>query len=150
MNHVMPPTLLLMTTATLAAAGCAGEPRDERPSREDLAAVWQSSPPAAATPAVQPMAVKEGEPPLAYWLESGAVVRVTDVGQNLDVARGFVPGRSVVRVDGQRGVIFGTETAYPGPLPTGSRYVISVEPDLENVAQQKTVQVRPRRQRQQR
>jgi hypothetical protein len=141
--NVSLPSLLLPLIAV--GTGCADRPREDRVSREELAAVWRAAPPAAAAPAVRPMPVKEGEPPLAYWMESGAVVRVTDVGQNLDVAQGFVPARSIVRVDGKRGVIFGTETLYPGPLPLGSRYVISVEPDPENVARQETVQVRPRR-----
>ena len=145
MNRVGPTTLLLATV--VGAGGCAPERQQGEVTKEDLAAIWQSAPPSPATPAAQPMAVKEGPPPLAYWLESGAVVRVTDVGQKLDVARGFVPGRSVVRVDARQGVIFGTESAYPGPLPEGSRYLISVEPDTEYVAKQETVQVRPRRNR---
>ena len=138
------PIILLLATA-IGTAGCATERQQDEATKEDLAAVWQSAPPSRATPAVQPMAVKEGSPPLAYWLESGAVVRVTDVGQKLDVARGFVPGRSVVRVDAQHGVVFGTEHVYPGPLPEWSRYLISVEPDADYVAKQETVQVRPRR-----
>jgi hypothetical protein len=142
---VLPIALSFATS--VGAAGCAPERQQDEVSKEDLAAIWHSAPPSPAAPAVQPMAVKEGSPPLAYWLESGAVVRVTDVGQKLDVARGFVPGRSVVRVDARRGVIFGTETAYPGPLPEGSRYLISVEPDTEYVVKQEPVQVRPRRKR---
>ena len=146
MSPFLTPSLLLVIA--LGLAGCGGsDTAPQQVSRADLAAVWQSAPPPAATPAVQPMAVKEGVPPLAYWVEAGAVVRVTDVNQQLDVARGFVPGRSVVRVDANKGVLFGGETIYPGPLPEGSRYVISLEPDERNTMRHETVQVRPRRQR---
>jgi hypothetical protein len=143
MNRTMASALLLMT-AFGGAAGC-GAQKPQRMSDEDLSAVWLSSPPTPATPAVQPMPVKEGEAPLAYWLESGAVVRVADVQEKLDVARGFVPGRSIVRVDARNGVVFGRETVYPGPLRDGRRYVIYVEPDRRNVSRHEVVQPRPRR-----
>jgi hypothetical protein len=92
----------------------------------------------------QPTPVREGAAPLVYMVEGGAVIRVHDVTDKRDLAGGFVPARSIVRVDGRRGVIYGRDVVFAGPLPGGHRYVIFVEPDGENVARQGTVQPRPR------
>ena len=103
---------------------------------------WQSSPvPSNA----QPMPVKEGPAPLVYRVEGGATIRVQELGASKrDLSRGHVPAGSLVRVDARRGVIYGEDTVFAGPLPEGVRYVIFVEPRGENVARQGTFQPRPR------
>jgi len=55
--------------------------------------------------------------------------------------------RAIVRVDPRRGVIYGDEVVYPGPLPEGGRYVVFVEPGGDNVARQGTFQPRPHKAR---
>lgn len=88
--------------------------------------------------------MKEGTAPLAYLAEGGAVIRVHDSNAKRDLARAFVPARSIVRVDARNGVIYGGETVLPGPLEAGHRYVIFVDPTGENVARQGVVQPRSR------
>lgn len=106
-----------------------------------MASAWRSS---ALPTNAQSMAVKEGAAPLVYRVEGGATIRVHDLASKVDLARGFVPGGSLVRVDDRRGVVFGTDTIFAGPLAEGGRYVIFVEPDGENVARQGVFQPRPR------
>lgn len=106
-----------------------------------MASAWRSS---ALPASAQSTAVKEGAAPLVYRVESGATIRVHDAASKVDLARGFVPRGSLVRVDGRRGVVFGPDTLFAGPLAEGGRYVIFVEPDGENVARQGVFQPRPR------
>ena len=107
----------------------------------DLSTAMQSTPlPSRA----QPTPVKEGRAPLVYLVEGGATVRVRDETEKLDLTQSFAAARSIVRVDARRGVIYGEETLYPGPLPADHRYTIIVEPSGENVARQGVVQPRPR------
>jgi hypothetical protein len=77
-------------------------------------------------------------------VEGGAVIRVRDLAGNRDLSQAFVPGRSIVRVDARRGVIYGDRTVFAGPLPDGMRYQIVVDPAGENVARQGTFQPTPR------
>ena len=107
----------------------------------DLSTAWQSTPlPSRA----QPTPVKEGPAPLVYLVEGGATIRVRDETDKLDLTQSFATARSIVRVDSRRGVIYGNDTLYPGPLAAGHRYTIIVEPSGENVARQGIVQPRPR------
>jgi hypothetical protein len=106
-----------------------------------LSRAWQTR---ALPSRAQSTAVKEGAAPLVYLVESGAVIRVHDQTSKRDLARGFAAPRSIVRVDGRRGVIYGDDTLLAGPLPEDHRYVIFVEPAGENVARQGVVQPRPR------
>ena len=134
----------MTAVAGMLAAGCGAKPQAAKPAgtvgRPELAQAWQSTPlPAHA----EPTAVKEGVAPLVYLVEGGAMIRVRDVSANRDLARSFVPGRTIVRVDGRRGVIYGSDTVFAGPLPEGRRYVILVDPTGENVARQGTVQPGP-------
>ena len=91
---------------------------------------------------MQPL--KEGAAPLGYMVEGGAVIRVRDLAGNRDLSQAFVPGRSIVRVDARRGVIYGEHVAFAGPLPENGRYQVIVEPGGENVARQGTFQPTPR------
>ena len=72
------------------------------------------------------------------------MIRVHDASGKRDLASGFVPARSLVRVDARRGVIYGDEIVFAGPLPENGQYVIFVEPTGDNVARQGVIQPRPR------
>ena len=107
----------------------------------DRSSAWQSTPlPSRA----QPTPVREGAAPLVYLVEGGATITVRDETEKRDLTQSFAAARSIVRVDARRGVIYGEETLYPGPLPADHRYTIIVEPSGENVARQGVVQPRPR------
>ena len=126
-------------------AGCAPEQRDTQPVVVDrvpeMTSAWRSTPlPTNA----QPTAVKKGAAPLVYRVEGGAVIRVQELPSKRDLARSFVSGGSLVRVDARRGVIYGEETVFTGPLAENTRYVIFVEPGGENVARQGVIQPLPR------
>ena len=146
----------LVILAGLCAVGC-GSGNTQRapvePARDaasssassralpDLSNAWQSRPlPSMA----QPTAVRQGPAPLVYLVETGALIRVRDETDKTDLAQAHAPGRSIVRVDSRRGVIYGDRTLLPGPLPADHRYVIFVDPTGENVARQGVVQPRPR------
>jgi hypothetical protein len=106
-----------------------------------LSETWQTS---AVPTHAEPTVVKEGAAPLVYLVEGGAVIRVRDVTNNRDGASDFVPARSIVRVDGRRGVIYGDRVAFAGPLPENGRYQVIVEAQGDNVARQGTFQPAPR------
>jgi hypothetical protein len=95
--------------------------------------------------ASEPVAVKEGGVPLVYLVESPGTFRVHDQTAGQDLARGPAAGRSIVRVDGRAGVVFGRETLFAGPLATDHRYVIYRDPTGPNMARQGTFQLLPRR-----
>jgi hypothetical protein len=137
---------MVACVGVLAAGGCVT--RDAKPqapvkarSAPDLSTAWRTT---RLPVRSQPTAVKEGMVPLVYLVESGAVIRVHDQTAKLDLARSFAAPRSIVRVDGRRGVIYGDDTLLAGPLAEDHRYVIFVEPAGENVARQGVVQPRPR------
>ena len=145
----MTRALNVCVIAICTGAGCAGKqepkPQAAEPVRLDVKPTqstgWTSTPlPANA----EPMPVREGAAPRVYMVEGGATIRVHDLTDKRDLSRSFVPGRSIVRVDGRRGVIYGEDVAFAGPLPDDHRYVIFVEPDGENVARQGVVQPRRR------
>lgn len=133
-------------------AAAANESRTERPVADAPAAVspdqqsidWNSTPLSVAS---EPVAVKQGSAPLAYLVESPGAFRVHDQTAGLDLARGVAPARTIVRVDGRTGVIFGRETLLEGPLDTDHRYVIFRDPTGPNMARQGTFQVQPHRAR---
>src|SRR5687767_13834730 len=79
----------------------------------DQSSAWQTT---ALPSNAAPLPVKQGAAPLVYRVEGGTVIRVREENAKLDLARGFVPAGSLVRVDGRRGVIYGEDTVYPGPL----------------------------------
>lgn len=131
---------VLIGCAKPQAAGPAGATA-KTDARREMALAWRST---ALPTNAQSMAVKEGAAPLVYRVESGATIRVHDAASKADLARGFVPAGSLVRVDARRGVLFGGENLFAGPLAEGGRYVIFVEPNGENVARQGVFRPRPR------
>jgi len=137
--------VVIVSAGILVVAGCESKPKAAghavaREPPPPLTSTWQSS---AVPTHVEPTIVKEGAAPLVYMVEGGAVIRVRDVSGNRDIAQGFVPARSIVRVDGRRGVIYGDRTVFAGPLADGGRYQIVVEASGENVARQGTYQPTP-------
>jgi hypothetical protein len=133
----------------LIGAGC-GAKQDAQPQAEErprigekpeMSTAWRSTPLAVYA---QPTAVKEGAAPLVYMVEGGSMIRVHDLTDQRDLARSHVPARTIVRVDGRRGVIYGDAVVFGGPLPAEHRYVIFVDSVGENVARQGVVQPRPR------
>jgi hypothetical protein len=133
----------------LIGAGCgakqAAEPRAAgRPqigAKPEMSTAWRSTPLAVHA---QSTAVRQGAAPLVYMVEGGSMIRVHDLTDKRDLARSHVPARTIVRVDGRRGVVYGDDTVFGGPLPAEHRYVIFVDPVGENVARQGVVQPRPR------
>src|SRR5215204_3130109 len=115
----------------LGGTGCGAKPEAEQQEapraasalKTDLSSGWQST---ALPSNAAPLPVKQGAAPLVYRVEGGATIRVREENAKLDLARGFVPAGSLVRVDGRRGVIYGEDTVYPGPLAEDGRYVIFV------------------------
>ena len=103
---------------------------------------WNTTPLAVAS---EPVAVKEGGVPLVYLVESPGVFRVHDRTAGQDLARANAVARSIVSVDGRRGVVFGGETLVPGPLEADHRYVIYRDPTGPNMARQGVFQPRPGR-----
>ena len=156
----MTDRLLTLCLATPALCGCAAHKSEHTaadhppaPTREVAVA---ESPPAAPldqqsigwnTAALgvrsDPVAVKEGPVPLYYLVETPGAFRVHDLTDGRDLARANAAGRSIVRVDGRTGVVFGGETLVPGPLNKGHRYVIYRDPTGPNMARQGTFQVPP-------
>ena len=141
---------MLMSVSILTLAGCGGKADSESASappsaasqlKSDMTSGWQSTPLPVNT---QPTPVKQGAAPLVYRVEGGATIRVHDVSSKLDLATGYVSGGSIVRVDARRGVIYGDQVVFAGPLKEDGRYVIFVEPTGENVARQGVFQPRPR------
>lgn len=133
----------------LVGAGC-GASQEAKPqaagtpvvdTKSDLSAGWRTT---QLPVRAQPTAVKEGAAPLVYMVGGGSMIRVHDLTDQRDLSRAFVPARSIVRVDARRGVIYGDENVFAGPLPADHRYVIFVDPNGENVARQGVVQPRPR------
>jgi hypothetical protein len=139
---------MVVGAAMLVGAGCGAKPRAAKPARTagrpEFAQAWRSTPLAVHA---EPIVVKEGAAPLVYLVEAGAMIRVRDVSGDRDIARADVPARTIVRVDGRRGVIYGQQTVFAGPLPEGHRYVIFVDPAGDNVARQGTVRPLPQRAR---
>jgi hypothetical protein len=103
---------------------------------------WNTTPLAVAS---EPVAVKEGPAPLFYLVETPGVFRVHDLTEGKDLARADAAGRSIVRVDGRTGVVFGHETLVPGPINTEHRYVIYRDPTGPSMSRQGTFQVPPPR-----
>lgn len=141
--------------AVALAAGCAKGTR--RTLEPDPAAKYgadtvdaptgqQQSPGWTTTPlpvASESVAVKEGSAPLVYLVESPGTFRVHDLTTGQDLARSNAAGRSIIRVDGRTGVVFGGETLFEGPLKREHRYVIFRDPTGPNMARQGVFQVRP-------
>ena len=92
-----------------------------------------------------PVAVKEGAAPLIYLVEAGGAFRVHDQTDRRDLARARAPGRTVIRVDARKGVVFGGETLLAGPLPADHRYAIYLDATGPNFSRQGTFQPRPGR-----
>ena len=141
---------MMACVAVASVGGC--QRRDVKPqaaaaAREkpvfDVGGGWQTSTPLPSR--AEPTIVKQGSAPLVYLVEAPVIVRVRDEDAKVDLARAFAAGRSIVRVDARRGVIYGEATLVPGPLPSDHRYTIYVDPTGENVARQGTFQPRPRK-----
>ena len=133
----------------VTGAGCAGkgdaEPQAAQPVRLDVKPEMSTGWRTTQLPTLsQSTAVREGAAPLVYLVEGGGMIRVHDLTDKRDLSRSFVPARSIVRVDGRRGIIYGEDVAFAGPLPDDHRYVIYVDPTGENVARQGVIQPRPR------
>src|SRR5580765_286995 len=104
----------MMTCVGIASlAGCHGKdvkpptPAQEKPVF-DVGGGWQTSSPLPQR--AEPTVIKQGSAPLVYMVEAPAMVRVRDEDAKLDLARAPAAGRSIVRVDARRGVIYGEDT----------------------------------------
>ena len=148
-------TLATLCVAAWTVAGCAPAPgsRDgvhgdvlqqqasaEAAPADQQSAGWTTTPLGVRS---EPVAVKAGTTPLVYLVESGGTFRVRDETAGQDIASAFAPARSIVRVDGRNGVVFGRETLLAGPLAEEHRYVIYQEPAGPNMMRQGVFQVRP-------
>ena len=92
----------------------------------------------------EPVSVKEGTAPLVYLVESPGIFRIHDRTAGHDIASGPAAARSIVRIDGRHGVIFGSDTLLAGPIDPSHRYVIYRDPRGENLVRQGVFQGAPR------
>jgi hypothetical protein len=140
--------LWLIAGFALAVCGCAGSSRPQR----DVAATqptinaqghevwssrrqqeWNQHPLRGRQAAAM---VAQGPTPLVYIDDLGGPLRVVDLTTNVAIATAVAPPKSLVRVDDVHGVIIGSETIVPGPLPGGHRYAIALDPETDNTFRQ--------------
>lgn len=151
---------MTLCIGTSFLAGCAashkgenGSPTEVPESKTSVADATPSAPPIQQSPgwtttplpAADSVAVKQGGVPLIYLVESPGLFRVHDQTDGRDIARFNAPGRSIVRIDGRAGVVFGGETLYAGPLDPSHRFVIYLDPTGPNMARQGVFEVTPPR-----
>ena len=140
-----PSSLLALAPAVLVACvgiGCQSAASQEqsepagpagKPAPVEIG--WEDRPlGGVASGVASPVAVKEGPAPLVYLTESGVTVRIVDRAGEKILAETPVPGRTIVRVDQQTGVVIGRQTLVAGPLPAGGRYAIMVVPQVQGVS----------------
>jgi hypothetical protein len=77
--------------------------------------------------------VQEGEPPLAYRVESNVTIRIVDMNTNRDIAISPMKAGEFVAVTQDNGVVLGGERIVKGPLPEGHRYGIYVDQPSANM-----------------
>jgi hypothetical protein len=77
--------------------------------------------------------VQEGEPPLAYRVESNVTIRVMDETANAVVATSPLKAGDFVAVTNENGIVMGGERLLKGPLPEGHRYGIYVDQPSRNL-----------------
>jgi hypothetical protein len=77
--------------------------------------------------------VQEGEPPLAYRVESNVTIRIVDTTANQPIAMQAMKAGEFVAVTQDNGVVMGDERVVKGPLPEGHRYEIYVEQPSKNI-----------------
>lgn len=134
-------------TVAAAGAGCA----KKKPPGPNSQREWEISrpPPTTTTTRQRALAikapvtlVKQGAAPLVYLVETGdpIYIIVSDLTQKQDLARVPVTGRTIVRVEALGGVLIGTDSIHPGPLPANHVFGISVEAVQESVMRHEITQ----------
>lgn len=149
---------LIACSAAIAIAGCTGGKEPQQSARIDRDALaereWEIHRPAPVTasvserplqPPAEPTLVKHGTPPLVWLVETDSLVSVTNLTQNLRLARAPVTGRTIVRVDPRKGVCFGDRVLVRGPLPADQSYGIYIEPDQPGSIRSETIAPSPPR-----
>ena len=84
------------------------------------------------------VAVVQGPTPLVHIFQLGASIRVVDLTSGARLLSIAVGDRTLVRIDDRKGVVVGSDNAYPGPLPPGRLYGIYVDPTTPNTLRQRT------------
>lgn len=128
--------VIFVFAAALLAGACTHkkEPATTQPTAEDFRQPqWTSTPLKIEQ---KPVAIAEGEPPLAHIFSSTAAIRIVDVTSNAQLAATGVGERTLVSIDRLRGVTIGGQLIVPGPLPAGHHFAIYVDPTTENVQRQ--------------
>ena len=126
---------ILVVCFALIASACAHnkEPATQ-PSADDYRnPQWTSTPLKIEQ---KPVAIAEGEPPLAHIFSAAAAIRVVDLTSGAQLAATGVGERTLVSIDHLRGVTIAGQLIVPGPLPAGHHFAIYVDPTTENVQRQ--------------
>jgi hypothetical protein len=115
----------------LVFAGChAREQQISEERLERLHTKWDETPTRIQQ---QPVAVTQGQTPLAHIFITGGPIRVVDLTAKVEVAKATVAEQTLVRIDDKHGVIAGKQTIAPGPLAAGHEYAIYADPTTDNV-----------------
>ena len=126
--------IFVLALASLAGACAHKKEAATQPSAEDFRnPQWTSTPLKFEQ---KPVAIAEGEPPLAHIFTSAVPIRIVDVTSNAQLAATGVGERTLVSIDRLRGVTIGGQLIVPGPLPAGHHFAIYVDPTTENVQRQ--------------
>jgi hypothetical protein len=80
--------------------------------------------PTATPPRTDATLLKSGPAPISYLLGPGGNIRLVDTTTNKEVAKAMVPPQTAITLDPKKGLLVGTKTITPGPLPDGHTYEI--------------------------
>ena len=131
-SHVILVVVLLSLALSFLGVGCQQEKPapTTRPIDVRKQAVWEETPLRINQ---EPVCVVQGPSPVLHIFDVGGPIRVVDLtDQRLLIALG-VKDRTLVRVDDRNGVVIGSETVVPGPLPPDHQYGIYADPTTDNV-----------------
>ncbi len=135
--------VVVIILAASVMAGCHHDkPEKEKPTT--MPSFYGTAGQAPIAAEAQPTLVEQGEPPLAYRVESSVTIRVTDMTAGQTVATARMKAGDYVAVTGDNGVVMAGERIVKGPLPEDHRYGIYVEQPSKNVFQSGVIEPAPR------
>lgn len=108
-------SVLAVAVVAVALCGCrnkSGPPPSTAPH----------APKPLAPPVPGAMRLKTGRPPYSYSVGSAGVLRVVDATSGKTLAERAVPVQTIVRIDPQDGIYFGTTRVAKGPLQVDRQY----------------------------
>lgn len=124
---------LILGLVCIAAVGCAAQ-REQREypttqAVDDIQEVQEQEFRAPRT--VSPVA--QGPAPLVYAVNGPGPVRIVDLATNKTLAQQDVPGGTIVSIDAETGIRFGTEQVVRGPLTSDRQYGIYLDREEKSV-----------------